>query len=337
MAGFLLNGCGASDSYYKIKDLHQARCKCCRRETSWALMELKMKIRIVYIPTVPIRTKYAVICTACKTGFYVDDAQRRFILDHPSSCVEIKEDGVLIHGIGAGSEPDLPRLPVQIQPASLIEEQYDQEQQALQQSQLGIVSGPESSLSGQVQPGSGQMLQEQTQVQPSLRQNWQPSLGQVWSLQQGIPFGSRPEPPDTKLSQHSWSQIQPDPGRLPLSQPQTLTDSEGMPQLGQNQRSSGLELDTKEMYIQPSSREQIAIQSGQCSFCGVAMEKSDPFCRNCGRRPAAPSPLQTQEGDFGEQIIVCLRLRKICPSCRLTFTGDKEFCGVCGKKLIKKE
>ena len=101
MAGFTLNGFGASDTYHTLKELKTAHCNACKRETTFALMELKMKIRLLYIPTVSIGTKYAVVCTRCKNGYYVDERQKQFILDNPASKVEIRPDGVILRGIHA--------------------------------------------------------------------------------------------------------------------------------------------------------------------------------------------------------------------------------------------
>lgn len=99
MAGFTLNGFGASDSYYPLKELKMAHCRVCGRDTQFSLMELKMKIRLLYIPTVSVGTKYAVVCTRCKNGFYVSQDQRDFILNNPVSKVSIDAEGVTLHGI----------------------------------------------------------------------------------------------------------------------------------------------------------------------------------------------------------------------------------------------
>lgn len=104
MGGFMINGCGAADSYYLLKSLPGHTCRLCRKN-DYALMELKRKIRVLYIPTVSLSTKYAVVCPKCKEGYYVSDAQKDFILRNDPSCVEIVSDGVVIHGFGS-SQPE---------------------------------------------------------------------------------------------------------------------------------------------------------------------------------------------------------------------------------------
>ena len=95
MGGFLINGCGASDSYYKIKDVAHAFCPSCNAMRTFALMELRMKIRVLWIPTVPISKKYAVVCPVCKSGYYVDEQQKDDIL-YERVQVEVVKDGVIL-------------------------------------------------------------------------------------------------------------------------------------------------------------------------------------------------------------------------------------------------
>lgn len=72
MGGFLFNGCGASDSYSKVMDLKQGYCRTCRKQQMFALYELDRKVRVVWIPTVSLSKKNAVICDRCKNGQYVE-------------------------------------------------------------------------------------------------------------------------------------------------------------------------------------------------------------------------------------------------------------------------
>lgn len=98
MGGFLYNGCGASDSYYKIKDLEAAYCNSCKTVRTFQLMELKRKIRVFWVPTLSIDTKYAVVCPYCKNGWYVEEHQKDSILKGTVS-VEIGEDGITLQKV----------------------------------------------------------------------------------------------------------------------------------------------------------------------------------------------------------------------------------------------
>ena len=99
MGGFTINGCGAADSYYPIKNLHNAHCTSCGRERMFALMELKRKVKVFYIPTFSVGSKYAVVCSHCKDGWYVSDMQKEFILSNPADSVRIDAEGVHLEGL----------------------------------------------------------------------------------------------------------------------------------------------------------------------------------------------------------------------------------------------
>lgn len=73
MGGVLINGCGASDSFVKVRDICQGFCRDCKKVQTFGLFEVKRKVRVVWIPTVTLNTKYAVACTKCKSGIYVED------------------------------------------------------------------------------------------------------------------------------------------------------------------------------------------------------------------------------------------------------------------------
>ena len=109
MGGFTINGCGAADSYYPIKDLHTSYCASCGRERMFALMELKRKVKVFYIPTFSVGSKYAVVCSHCKDGWYVSDMQKDFILSHPADSAQIGADGVQLLGLEEPApQPELP-------------------------------------------------------------------------------------------------------------------------------------------------------------------------------------------------------------------------------------
>ncbi len=94
MAGFTFNGCGASDSYYPIKYIGDFNCPCCGNTMQkFSLMELRMKIRVFFIPTVTVNTKYAVACNKCKNGYYVDETQKNNILSGRVQAI-VTSDGV---------------------------------------------------------------------------------------------------------------------------------------------------------------------------------------------------------------------------------------------------
>lgn len=76
MGGFTVNGCGTGDSFHPIRILGNHYCKHCKSIQEYDLMEVKRKIKVFYIPTVAINTKYAVACKKCKNGSYIEDSIR---------------------------------------------------------------------------------------------------------------------------------------------------------------------------------------------------------------------------------------------------------------------
>lgn len=95
MGGFTVNGCGATDSFYPMKDIGRFSCPHCRESRMLSLMEVKRKIRVIYIPTVSISTKYAVACAVCKNGYYISEQQKDDIL-YDRAEVEVTSEGLAI-------------------------------------------------------------------------------------------------------------------------------------------------------------------------------------------------------------------------------------------------
>ena len=62
-------------------------------------MELKMRITVLFIPTVSVKTHYGIVCPKCKNGFEVNEKQRDFVLKNGPDCVKITKEGVKFLGI----------------------------------------------------------------------------------------------------------------------------------------------------------------------------------------------------------------------------------------------
>ena len=73
MGGFTINGCGAADSFKKMKDLGTKWCGACSRQTETYLCQVNRKIRVFYIPTLTLKSSYGVVCWRCKQGYYVSE------------------------------------------------------------------------------------------------------------------------------------------------------------------------------------------------------------------------------------------------------------------------
>lgn len=66
MGGIRVNGCGATDHYKKIKSLGFYECSCCKKVTEHFLVDARLKIDIYFIPTLTLKSRYAVKCGKCE-------------------------------------------------------------------------------------------------------------------------------------------------------------------------------------------------------------------------------------------------------------------------------
>lgn len=103
MGGFTINGFGAADSYYPLKSVGIFYCKCCRKEQEFSVMELKRKIKVLYIPTVSLYSKYAIACNKCKNGHYIEENVKDDILYGRSTVIGYDENGPKIQQIALDS------------------------------------------------------------------------------------------------------------------------------------------------------------------------------------------------------------------------------------------
>ncbi len=108
MGGFTVNGCGTGDSFHPIRILGNHYCKYCKSIQEYDLMEVKRKIKVFYIPTVSINTKYAVACKKCKNGYYIEDSIRDDLM-YGRKEIEV-ESGEIYYKNAAGYLPEQPNL-----------------------------------------------------------------------------------------------------------------------------------------------------------------------------------------------------------------------------------
>ena len=73
MGGFTFNGCGATDHIKKIKSLGTYMCPRCNRAAEFFISEAKFKVDIFFIPTITLKSRYAVTCGKCKEGEFCSD------------------------------------------------------------------------------------------------------------------------------------------------------------------------------------------------------------------------------------------------------------------------
>lgn len=103
MGGFLFNGCGAADTFSRLRLLKTDMCPNCRKEREFYLVKVRMKIHVVFIPTVPLNTKYGIVCSKCKTGVYISEEQMRQMMSADDET-KVRLYEAIMHSDGAEKE-----------------------------------------------------------------------------------------------------------------------------------------------------------------------------------------------------------------------------------------
>ncbi len=80
MGGFLINGCGAKDYFTKMKYLGERTCPHCKQTAPYYLERVKLKATVLFIPTVPIKERYAIMCDKCRQGNYIEEDKMHRIM-----------------------------------------------------------------------------------------------------------------------------------------------------------------------------------------------------------------------------------------------------------------
>jgi len=88
MGGFRFNGCGVTDHFKLIKNLGVHSCPSCKKLAEFTLDEANQKIDVLFIPTLTLKTRYAVMCKKCKQGEFCSSEWAGYLMNQ-TSCPEI--------------------------------------------------------------------------------------------------------------------------------------------------------------------------------------------------------------------------------------------------------
>lgn len=81
MGGFRFNGCGVTDHFKNIKSLGIHSCPSCKKLTEFTLDEANQKIDVFWIPTLTLKSRYAVMCKKCKNGEFCSTEWAGYLLN----------------------------------------------------------------------------------------------------------------------------------------------------------------------------------------------------------------------------------------------------------------
>lgn len=94
MGGFRVNGCGVTDHFKRVKSLGMHLCPSCGRAAEFFLEEAKQKVDVLFIPTVTLKSRYAVMCSKCDQGQFCSDQWAVHLMNSPTPPPVIFESQV---------------------------------------------------------------------------------------------------------------------------------------------------------------------------------------------------------------------------------------------------
>ncbi len=78
--GIRVNGCGTHTAAKKIKHLGDMYCEKCKATHPFYLYEMKNQITVFFVPVAKTSQRYAIMCSKCETGYYVDESKKNELL-----------------------------------------------------------------------------------------------------------------------------------------------------------------------------------------------------------------------------------------------------------------
>ncbi len=113
MGGFQINGFGARDYFTKMKYLGEKICPKCGRLSPFYLEKGKFKVSVLFVPTVTLKERYAVLCGNCEQGNWIEEVQMHKIMSEENFDINFIDDvqiPVLTRGVcpNCGSAVDGP-------------------------------------------------------------------------------------------------------------------------------------------------------------------------------------------------------------------------------------
>ena len=92
--GYTINGIGYDKRLSPMIELGEHHCKYCHSRKIFILAEEQYRAKALFI-TVGAFTKYAIVCSECGNGYYVDNKQRDSLL-YCGAKIEVDADDISI-------------------------------------------------------------------------------------------------------------------------------------------------------------------------------------------------------------------------------------------------
>ena len=94
IAGYTFNGVGYDKTLSPMIELGEHHCKYCHSRKIFILAEEQFRAKAWFISAC-VFSKYAVVCSECENGYYVNDKQRDSLL-YLGAKIEVDDDSISI-------------------------------------------------------------------------------------------------------------------------------------------------------------------------------------------------------------------------------------------------
>lgn len=321
MGGFRYNGCGVTDHFKTIKSLGTYTCPNCKKLTEFSLDEANQKIDILWIPTLTLKSRYAVMCRKCKNGEFCSAEWAGYLMNQSAHQEIIFESKAKERGWspmtksfqGDVSQKSGTSLPAGAAP---------QAQPLSERQSVPMPPMPEGL--GQSDSGSGKAFAEKpvpikpiqsaalhgTAGSADIPQFFKCAYCGVTQMREGniCSYCGKPAPMAATAEREPIHR--PQPPAPPIRPQQSASQEPPMPPI----KPQPPILQEKPM----SKAHSASVNSRNvCPSCGTEQEKGNKFCTRCGRKLILDPPKV-----------------KFCTYCGSEITEGSLFCGKCGTKVV---
>ena len=95
IAGYTFNGFGFDKKLSPMIELGEHHCKYCHSRKTFVLAAEQYIAKVLWVISAGMFSKYAVVCSECENGYYVNDRQRDSLL-YLGAKIQVDDDGISI-------------------------------------------------------------------------------------------------------------------------------------------------------------------------------------------------------------------------------------------------
>lgn len=341
MGGFRFNGCGVTDHFKRIKTLGMHNCPTCKKLREFTLDEANQKIDILWIPTLTLKSRYAVKCKNCKTGEFCSTEWAGYLMNLKDCPNIIFESEATERGwtpetksfLGTAQQPAGAAIQTQtVSPdTSTRAEQTNTQSSSVQSGQTDMQPSSTQSKQTDTQHSSAQSAQSDSQPASAVAMQSTSRIGEIGNGSNSVFFkcsycGVR------QLREGNFCAYCGKPAPVPESPKQNASANESAVRAAaktvvdahQDMESvvenvlDAMRSDTHGTKIQAMQDSDVSTNGSNiiCPNCGNKQDAGSKFCFQCGRKMDAKSSEE-----------------KTCPHCGAKVNKGMLFCMECGTRM----